>query len=69
MINDRTLGVVPGDKNSCVMLMKRALMWKGCDYLYCKDSSDDVTCGVRTPTTDNAPKDHETLLDFLYRNF
>ena len=30
---------------------------------------DGVTCGVYTPTTDNALKGVKTLRDVLYRNF
>ena len=65
IINGKTLAVVPGDKDSCVIIMKRA------DYIAKMQTmiDDSITCGVYTPTTDNTLKDLKTFGDFLYRNF
>ena len=37
--------------------------------LYYKNSIDDATCGLYIPTTDNTPRDLETVSDLLYCNF
>ena len=65
IINTKALAVVPGDKDSCALIMKRA------DYIakILATIDDGITCGVYTPTTDNTPKNLKTFRPFLYRNF
>ena len=65
IINDKTLAAVLGDKDSCVIIMKRI------DYVAKIQAmiDDGITCRDYTPTTDNTPKDYKTFSDFLYRNF
>ena len=65
IINDKTLAVVPRDKDSCVIIMNRA------DYIAKMQAviDDGITCCVYTPTTDNTLTDLKNFRDFLYRNF
>ena len=65
VINGKTLAVVPGDKDSCVIIMKRA------DYIAKMQAMIDnsITCDVYTPTRDNTQKDLKSFYDFLYYNF
>ena len=65
IINDKTLAVVAGDKDLCVIIMKRA------DYIAKIQTmiDDGITCDVYSPTTDNTLKDLNTFRDFIYRNF
>ena len=55
IINDKTLVVVSGDKDSCLIIMK------GADYIAKMQTRIDegITCEAYTPTADN------TLKDFL----
>ena len=57
IVNDKTLAVVPGDKDSCGIIMERA------DYMVKmqKMIDDGIACGFYTPTTDNTPKDLKTF--------
>ena len=65
IIYNKTLAVVLGDKESYLIIMKRA------DYITKMQTmiGDGVTCGVYGPATDNTLKDFKTFCDFLYRNF
>ena len=59
IINDKTLVVVTGDKNSCMIIIKRA------DYIVKMQTmiDDGISCGLCTPTKDNTLK---IFCDFLY---
>ena len=65
IISDKTLPVVPGDKDSCVIIKKKA------DFIAKMQTmiDDDITCGDYTPATDNTLKDRKTFHEFLYQNF
>ena len=65
VINYKTLAVAPGDKDSFVIVIKRA------DYIAKMQTMifDNITCGVYTSTTDNRLKDLKTFRHFLCRNF
>ena len=60
-INDKTLATVPGDKDSCVILMKKA------DYKAKMQTmtEDGIACGLYKPTTENTLKDLKAFCDFL----
>ena len=60
IINNKTLAVVLGDKESCLIIMKRA------DYIAKMQTmiDDGITCGVYTPATDNTLKGLKTLREF-----
>ena len=57
IVNDKTLAVVPGDKDSCEIIMKRT----GYIVKMQKMIDDGIACGVYTPTTDNTLKDLRTF--------
>ena len=65
LIKDENVVVVPGDKDSCVIVMNKS------DYVQkLQDMIDEgINRGVYTQTTNNTPKDLKTFCDFLYRNF
>ena len=65
VINNKTLALVPGHKDLCVIIMKIF------DYIAKMQImiEDGITCSVYTPTTDTTLKDLKTFRDFLYRNF
>ena len=64
IINDKTLVVVTGDKNSCMIIIKRA------DYIVKMQTmiDDSISCGLCAPTKDNTLKDNtlKIFCDFLY---
>ena len=59
------LAVVPGDEDSCMIIMKRAGYIANMQAMI----DDDFRCGVYTPTKDNTLKDLKTFCDFLHHNF
>ena len=65
LINNDNIAVVPGDKDSCVVLMNKK------DYIDKLQTmiDDGVKRGVYTPTTDNTLDDLRHFRDFLTRNF
>ena len=66
IINDKTLAVLPVDKYTLYVIIKKRVD----SIAKIKIIIDDgVTCGVYTPTTNNTMKDLKYFLEFLYRNF
>ena len=65
LVNNKDVVIVPGDKDSAIIVMNRP------DYIKKMQEmiDDGIAKNVYTPTTDTTLKDLRTFKDFLYRNF
>ena len=65
LIKDDTLVVIPGDKDSCVIIMDKV------DYVTKMEEmiKNGIQKGVYVETEDNTLRDLKHFQDFLYRNF
>ena len=65
MIQNKDIVVVKGDKDSCVVIMKKS------DYVTKLDNTinDSIMKGTCLETTDNTLRELLQFQDFLYRNF
>lgn len=65
LIKNNNVAIVPGDKESCVVIMKRS------DYMTKMQNMIDegIENGIYEETTDTTLKDLSRFKDFLYRNF
>ena len=65
LINNKEVAIVPGDKDSTVVVMNRT------DYINKMQSmiEEGIQKGVYLPTTDTTLTDLKRFKDFLYRNF